>query len=130
MGVLFDGRAQATGIRKRGSDTTMLLIVNAADNLVRFTLPQVAAGRGWLRLIDTNLSEAEDEEDAERFKFGDEYEVTPRSLLLFRLLHSRRQNPTPPSRTAPKLTYTPPSFQPSKQPSTARRPITSGRCPR
>jgi isoamylase len=91
MGALFDGRAQATGIRKRGSDTTMLLIVNAADNLVRFMLPQVAAGRGWMRLIDTNLSEAEDEEDAGRFKFGDEYEVTPRSLLLFRLLRFRRQ---------------------------------------
>ena len=91
MGALFDGRAQATGIRKRGSDTTMLLIVNAAENLVRFTLPQVAAGRGWMRLIDTNLSEAEDEEDAGRFKFGDEYEVTPRSLLLFRLLRLRRQ---------------------------------------
>ncbi|MGB8528342.1 MAG: glycogen debranching protein GlgX [Rhodoplanes sp.] len=91
MGALFDGRAQATGIRKRGSDTTVLLIVNAAENLVRFTLPQVAAGRGWMRLIDTNLSEAEDEEDAGRFKFGDEYEVTPRSLLLFRLLRLRRQ---------------------------------------
>jgi len=91
MGALFDGRAQATGIRKRGSDTTMLLIVNAAENLVRFTLPQVAAGRGWMRLIDTNLSEAEDEEDAGRFKFGDEYEVTPRSLLLFKLLRLRRQ---------------------------------------
>lgn len=92
MGALFDGRAQATGVRKRGSDTTMLLIVNAADNLVRFTLPQVAAGRAWLRLIDTNLSEAEDEEDAQRFKFDQEYEVTPRSLLLFRLLRFRRQN--------------------------------------
>jgi glycogen operon protein len=70
----------------------MLLIVNAADNLVRFTLPKVAAGRAWLRLIDTNLSEAEDEEDAQRFKFDQEYEVTPRSLLLFRLLRFRRQN--------------------------------------
>ncbi len=92
MGALLDGRAQATGIRQRGSDTTMLLIVNAADNLVRFTLPKVAAGRAWLRLIDTNLSEAEDEEDAQRFKFDQEYEVTPRSLLLFRLLRFRRQN--------------------------------------
>ena len=44
-----------------------------------------------MRLIDTNLSEAEDEEDAGRFKFGDDYEVTPRSLLLFRLLRLRRQ---------------------------------------
>ena len=130
MGALFDGRAQATGIRKRGSDTTMLLIVNAHHDVVLFTLPRVAAGRAWLRLIDTNLDRVEDEVGAVRLKFGHVYNVTGRSLLLFRLLHSRRQNPTPPSRTAPKLTYTPPSFQPSKQPSTARRPTTSGRCPR
>ena len=130
MGALFDGRAQATGIRKRGSDTTMLLIVNAHHDVVLFTLPRVAAGRAWLKLIDTNLDHVEDEIGAVRLKFGHVYNVTGRSLLLFRLLHSRRQNPTPPSRTAPKLTYTPPSFQPSKQPSTARRPTTSGRCPR
>ena len=123
LGVVFDGRAQATGIRKRGSDATMLLIVNAHHDVVLFTLPRVAAGRAWLRLIDTNLDHVEDEIGAVRLKFGHVYNVTGRSLLLFRLLHSRRQNPTPPSRTAPKLTYTPPSFtppsfQPSKQPST------------
>ena len=122
LGVVFDGRAQATGIRKRGSDATMLLIVNAHHDVVLFTLPRVAAGRAWLRLIDTNLDHIEDEIGAVRLKFGHVYNVTGRSLLLFRLLHSRRQNPTPPSRTAPKLTYTPPSFQPSKRPSTARRP--------
>jgi glycogen operon protein len=125
MGALLDGRAQATGIRKRGSDTTMLLIVNAHHDVVLFTLPRVAAGRAWLRLIDTNLDHVEDEIGAVRLKFGHVYNVTGRSLLLFRLL-----NPTPPSRTAPKLTYTPPSFQPYKQPSTARRPTTSGRWPR
>ena len=130
LGVVFDGRAQATGIRKRGSDATMLLIVNAHHDVVLFTLPRVARGRAWLKLIDTNLDHVEDEIGAVRLKFGHVYNVTGRSLLLFRLLHSRRQNPTPPSRTAPKLTYTPPSFQPSKQPSTARRPTTSGRCPR
>ena len=105
MGALLDGRAQATGIRKRGSDTTMLLIVNAHHDVVLFTLPRVAAGRAWLRLIDTNLDHVEDEIGAVRLKFGHVYNVTGRSLLLFRLL-----NPTPPSRTAPKLTYTPPSF--------------------
>ena len=125
MGALLDGRAQATGIRKRGSDTTMLLIVNAHHDVVLFTLPRVAAGRAWLRLIDTNLDHVEDEIGAVRLKFGHVYNVTGRSLLLFRLL-----NPTPPSRTAPKLTYTPPSFQPYKQPSTARRPTTSRRWPR
>ncbi len=119
LGVVFDGRAQATGILKRGSDATMLLIVNAHHDVVLFKLPRVAAGRAWLKLIDTNLDHVEDEIGAVRLKFGHVYNVTGRSLLLFRLLHSRRQNPTPPSRTAPKLTYTPPSFQPSKQPQVA-----------
>ena len=116
LGVVFDGRAQATGIRKRGSDATMLLIVNSHDDVVLFTLPRVAAGRAWLRLFDTNLDYVEEEIDAVRLKFGHVYNVTGRSLLLFRLLRSRAQNPTPPSKTAPKTTYTPRSYQPSEQP--------------
>ena len=103
LGVVFDGRAQASGIRKRGSDATMLLILNAHHDVVLFTLPRVAAGRAWLRLIDTNLADVEDELDAVRLKFGHVYSVTGRSLLLFRLLRSRQQNPTPPSRTEPKV---------------------------
>ena len=103
LGVVFDGRAQASGIRKCGSDATMLLILNAHHDVVLFTLPRVAAGRAWLRLIDTNLADVEDELDAVRLKFGHVYSVTGRSLLLFRLLRSRQQNPTPPSRTAPKV---------------------------
>ncbi|MGZ8330711.1 MAG: glycogen debranching protein GlgX [Rhodoplanes sp.] len=118
LGVVFDGRAQATGIRKRGSDATMLLVVNSHHDVVLFTLPRVAAGRAWLRLIDTNLDHVEEEIDAVRLKFGHVYNVTGRSLLLFRLLRSRRQNPTPPSKTAPKTTYTPRSYQPSEQPAT------------
>ena len=122
LGVVFDGRAQASGIRKRGSDATMLLILNAHHDVVLFTLPRVAAGRAWLRLIDTNLADVEDELDAVRLKFGHVYSVTGRSLLLFRLLRSRQQNPTPPSRTAPKVPYSPPSYQPFKQPSTRGKP--------
>jgi glycogen operon protein len=90
MGVLLDGRAQATGIRRRGSDVTMLLIVNAHHDVVRFKLPDVAGGRAWLRLIDTNLPDVEDEEDAQTADLGSEYEVTGRSLLLFKLLPARR----------------------------------------
>ena len=67
LGVVFDGRAQVSGIRKRGSDATMLLIVNAHHDVVLFTLPRVAAGRAWLRLIDTNLPDIEDELDAVRY---------------------------------------------------------------
>ncbi len=100
----------------------MLLVVNSHHDVVLFTLPRVAAGRAWLRLIDTNLDYVEEEIDAVRLKFGHVYNVTGRSLLLFRLLRSRRQNPTPPSRTAPKSTFAPPSYQPSEQPATRGAP--------
>ena len=49
-----------------------------------FTLPEVTGGRDWVRLIDTNLPEEDDDpEEPARFAFGHRYEVTGRSLLLF-----------------------------------------------
>lgn len=82
FGMLMDGRAQATGIRQRGQDETLLLVMNAHHDLVGFTLPAVAEGAGWERLIDTNLP---DESEGASLAFGDRYDVTGRSLLLFRL---------------------------------------------
>ena len=86
LGVVLDGRAQASGIRRRGSEATLLMIVNGHHDVVLFTLPEIVGGRDWLRLIDTNLPDAdEDPEDAAHFGFGQTYEVTGRSLLLFLL---------------------------------------------
>ncbi|ALK10274.1 glycogen debranching protein GlgX [Blastochloris viridis] len=96
VGAVFDGRAQTSGIRRRGSDDTLLLIVNAADNVVRFNLPAIAGGRGWLRLIDTNLALDPDGE-APCLAFEDVYEVTPRSLLLFQLVAARADAPPSPA---------------------------------
>ena len=54
-------------------------------------LPTVPGGRDWLRLLDTNLPDQdEDMEDALPFEFGHPYEVTGRSLLLF-LLRPKKQ---------------------------------------
>jgi glycogen operon protein len=89
MGMILDGRAQATGIRRRGTDITLLLIFNAYHDVVRFTLPEVVGGRGWLRVLDTNLLEDNGDEPA-RVPFGDEYEVTGRSLLMFQLRSRKR----------------------------------------
>jgi glycogen operon protein len=90
IGLLLDGRAQQTGIAQRGSEATLLLILNAHHDVVVFTLPKVPGGRDWARLLDTNLPE-EDEvlEDAKRFSFGHRYEVTGRSLLMLLLRPSR-----------------------------------------
>ncbi|TDV67637.1 glycogen debranching protein GlgX [Pseudomonas sp. LP_7_YM] len=82
LGMLMDGRAQETGIRRRGSEATMLLIVNSHHDGVNFTLPEVPEGVHWVSLVDTNQPEIRGKDT---FDFGSEYTVTPRSLLLFEL---------------------------------------------
>ena len=82
FGMLMDGRAQPTGIRRRGEDATLLMVLNGYHDLVGFTLPETVGGWHWRLLIDTNLPE-----DAEMgtFATGEVYGVTGRSLLLFAL---------------------------------------------
>jgi isoamylase len=82
LGVMFDGRAQATGIRRPASDSTLLLVVNSYHDVVVFKLPEVTGGARWELLVDTNLAE---QTDTTPFAFGHDYQVTGRSLLLFAL---------------------------------------------
>jgi len=82
MGLILDGRAQPTGIRRRGIDRTLMLIMNTHHDLVGFTLPQVTGGTGWLLLVDTNQPDLHGEP---RFDFEHDYGVTGRSLLLLEL---------------------------------------------
>jgi isoamylase len=70
FGMMMDGRAQVTGIRKRGHDATLLLVINSYSDVVDFTLPVSPGGNGWMRLADTN---APDEEEEPAFAFGDIY---------------------------------------------------------
>ncbi|MDI3305578.1 MAG: glycogen debranching protein GlgX [Acetobacteraceae bacterium] len=80
FGLLLDGRAQATGIRRPASDATLLLVLNAYHDAVEFSLPEPTAGQRWLLLVDTNRP---DIDEPEPFAFGHHYMVTGRSLLLF-----------------------------------------------
>ena len=82
FGMLMDGRAQPTGIRRRGEDATLLLVLNAHHDLVEFTLPETAGGREWSLLVDTNLAEVS---KTSNFVTGDSYDSTGRSALLFAL---------------------------------------------
>jgi isoamylase len=77
FGMLLDGRAQESGIKRRGSDATLLLIYNAHYDVVNFTLPSVAQGQNWTGLIDTNQPDAQ----LPAFPFGHVYAVTGRSLV-------------------------------------------------
>jgi len=85
LGMMLDGRAQPTGIRRRGTDVTMLLILNAYHDVVKFKLPKVVGGRNWVVLADTNQPDIGRQGRTKPFPFGHEYLVTGRSLLLFRL---------------------------------------------
>jgi glycogen operon protein len=82
LGMLMDGRAQATGIKRPSMDATVLLVLNAYHDVVKFKLPEVVGGQVWRCLLDTN---GPDRTETPRFQTGDEYEVTGRSLLLFAL---------------------------------------------
>ncbi len=90
-GLMLDGRAQPTGIRRRGEDATLLMVYNAWHEAVEFTLPnQGAVGQIWRLIIDTNVSETEDKKEERQFNFGDVYTVTGRSFLLFALMPADR----------------------------------------
>jgi isoamylase len=80
FGMLMDGRARPSGVRQRGSEAAMLLVMNAHHDLVNFTFPENPDGSGWSLLLDTNVTE-----DQLQFRgdAGDVYGITGRSLVLF-----------------------------------------------
>jgi len=82
FGMLLDGRAQETGIRRRGELATLLIIFNPWQDVVKFKLPAAAGGSAWTLRADTNFPDATEDP---QFAIGHEYEVTARSLLLFQL---------------------------------------------
>jgi isoamylase len=90
FGVVLDGRAQRGGIRRQASDVTLLIVLNAHDDVVLFALPEVTRGIGWRCLVDTNVPEEIDGADSAP---GDLYEMTGRSLALFALVPEGRPTP-------------------------------------
>ncbi|HEY2606042.1 MAG TPA: glycogen debranching protein GlgX, partial [Paraburkholderia sp.] len=82
FGLVIDGRAQASGIRRLASDATLLLVLNAHHDVVNFTLPDIPEGDTWTCLLDTNMPVRP---ELPQFSAGDAYQVTGRSLLLLAL---------------------------------------------
>jgi len=83
FGMLLDGRARETGIRRRGEMATLFIAFNSWQDGVGFRLPSAADGSAWILRMDTHLPGAPPDEN--RFAFGQEYVVTGRSLVLFQL---------------------------------------------
>ncbi len=78
FGMLLDGRARATGVRRASSDSSMLIVLNAHHEGVGFILPAIAGGTVWRLVFDTNAPN-----HVEDVGVGDKYVVTGRSVLLF-----------------------------------------------
>ncbi len=98
LGVLLDGRAQETGMRRVGDDSTLLSILNAHTDVVPFTLPKAVGGSRWVRLIDTHQPA---ESELAKAKFGQRYEIPGRALVLFVLQPAR----TPQRTTAAERSF-------------------------
>jgi isoamylase len=80
FGMLIDGRAQPTGLRRRGSDATMLIVFNSFHEQVPFAIPATVGSEHWSMLTDTSNGTVI---QARSYKSGDKYEAAPRSLQLF-----------------------------------------------
>jgi isoamylase len=98
LGVLLDGRAQETGIRRVGDDSTLLIIVNSHTDVVPFILPRAAGGSRWIKLLDTHKP---GETELAKARFGQRYEMPGRALLLFVLQPAR----TPQRATAAERSF-------------------------
>ena len=84
FGMLLDGRARATGVRRVSSDSSMLIVLNAHHEGVGFTLPAITGGTIWRLVFDTNAPNHEED-----VAVGETYTVTGRSVLLFERLSGR-----------------------------------------
>jgi len=80
FGMMMDGRARPSGVRQRGTEAAMLMVMNAHHELVEFTLPECPGGRVWSLVIDTNVAA---DEPKFRGETGDVYGIASRSLALF-----------------------------------------------
>jgi glycogen operon protein len=80
FGMLIDGRGRPTGIRHRGTEAAMLIVLNSHHDLVNFTLPEYPDGQRWDLLLDTDIPERT---EPYRGKTGDVFGITGRSLFMF-----------------------------------------------
>jgi glycogen operon protein len=79
FGMLMDGRAQASGVRRPVTDATLLMLLNAHPDDRDFTLPDYANGRGWHCVVDTA---AADPAPRQVFAAGEACPLAGRSLLV------------------------------------------------
>jgi isoamylase len=82
FGMLLDGRAQASGIKRPAMDATALLVLNAHHDDIAFTLPEVVGGTSWRCLLDTNVP---DDSLDRCYETGEQIDIMGRSTVLLAL---------------------------------------------
>jgi isoamylase len=80
FGMLIDGRSRPTGVRQRGTEAAMLIVLNSHHDLVNFTLPEYPDGETWDLILDTDIP---NRTAAYQGKTGAVFGITGRSLFLF-----------------------------------------------
>jgi isoamylase len=79
LGMLIDGRAQTTGIKERGSESTLFLIFNSHHEPAKFVFPKRVESETWQRLLST----AEVLGQTALISSGDSVEIPERSVNVF-----------------------------------------------
>ena len=82
FGMLLDGRAQRTGIRRRGQEATLILLLNGGPDPVAFTLPAANGGGAWELLLDTS----DPAREGHIFGVSESHNIDSRSLKLLLLM--------------------------------------------
>ena len=94
LGLLLSGE-ELNELDSRGQparDDNFLLLLNAHDELIPFTVPTVRADMHWLMALDTHCKQGYGPSAA--FGAGDRYPLQPRSLALLKEIEwDRRQRP-------------------------------------
>ncbi len=80
FGMLIDGRARPTGVRQRGTEAAMLIVLNSHHDLIKFTLPAFEGETLWRLELDTNQP---CKIPSYHGRPSDAYGMTGRSLALF-----------------------------------------------
>jgi isoamylase len=90
FGVILDGRAPISGVRRKGSDVTLLLIASADNEMIKFKLPPGTGGHAWERLLDTGSFGSTAESAGTTLACGAIAEIGAHSISLFKLLNNSR----------------------------------------
>jgi len=82
FGMMMDGRAKSSGIRRPGTDATLLMVLNAYHDGLEFVMPPCSGGMHWHLILDTNRPSMT---SGRAYGIGTGCEIVGRSLMLFKL---------------------------------------------